>query len=108
MLNMKEDEEQLSCMLRKCRGNSQQLDAIFKSHTHTEFQHGQLYSYNQNQFSVFSASIESESIPKETMAKRYVMNKIRAEMDRSMDEEISKRFENQHFNWVQADPVYRG
>jgi len=42
------------------------------------------------------------------MAKRYVMNKIRAEMDRSIDEELLKRFENQQFNWVQADPVYRG
>ena len=95
-------------MLRKYRENSQELDAIFKSHTHTEFQHGQLYSYKHNQFSVFSASIDSESISREAMAKRYVMNKIRAEMDRSMDEEMSKRFENQHFNWVQADPVYRG
>jgi len=95
-------------MLRKCRENSQELEAIFKSHTHTEFQHGQLYSYKHNQFSVFSASIDSESISGEAMAKRYVMNKIRAEMDRSIDEELLKRFENQQFNWVQADPVYRG
>ena len=108
MLNIKEDEDQLSCMLRKCRENSQELEAIFKSHTHTEFQHGQLYSHKHNQFSVFSASIDSESISGEAMAKRYVMNKIRAEMDRSMDEEVSKRFENQNFNWVPADPVYRG
>jgi hypothetical protein len=42
------------------------------------------------------------------MAKRYIMNKIRAEMDCSIDEELLKRFENQQFNWVQADPVYRG
>jgi hypothetical protein len=42
------------------------------------------------------------------MAKRYVMQKIRAEMENSVDEEVSKRFENQNFNWVPADPVYRG
>jgi hypothetical protein len=85
-----------------------ELDAIFKAQTQTEFQHEHIYSYKHNQLNVFLASIESESTTAEAMAKRYVMNKIRAEMDRSMDEEVSKRFENQHFNWVPADPVYRG
>jgi hypothetical protein len=42
------------------------------------------------------------------MAKRYVMQKIRAEMENSVDEEVSKRFKNQNFNWVPVDPVYRG
>jgi len=41
-------------------------------------------------------------------ASEYVMNKIWAEMDRSIDEALLRRFENQQFNWVQADPVYRG
>jgi len=109
MLNIKEDEDQLSCMLRKCRENSQELVAFFKSYSHTEFQQDQTYSYKHTQFNVFSASIDSESMSEEAMAaSEYVMNKIWAEMDRSIDEALLRRFENQQFNWVQADPVYRG
>jgi len=57
---------------------------------------------------VFSASIDSESISREAMAKRYVMDKIRAEMECTIDEELLNKFKNQQFNWIQADYVYRG
>ena len=39
-----------------------ELEAIFKAQTQTDFQQGHIYSYKHNQLSVFSASIESESI----------------------------------------------
>jgi len=85
------------------------LETFLKSHSHTEFQHGQTYSYKHTQFKVFSASIVSESMSEEAMAaSKYVMNKIWAEMDCSIDKALLRRFENQQFNWVQADPVYRG
>jgi uncharacterized protein YifN (PemK superfamily) len=42
------------------------------------------------------------------MAKRYVMDKIRAEMECTIDEELLNKFKNQQFNWIQADYVYRG
>ena len=47
MFKIKEDEDQLSCMLRKCRENSQELEEFFKYHSHTEFQHGQTYSFGK-------------------------------------------------------------
>jgi len=108
MFNIEEDEDQLSCILCKCRENSHEWEEVLKNHSCAEFSYSQLYSHKHNKFSVFSASIDSESISRETMAKRYVMDKIRAEMDREIDEEQLKRFENQQFNWVQADYVYRG
>jgi len=95
VFNIEEDEDQLNCILRKCRENSHEWEEVLKNHSRAEFSHGQLYSHKHNKFSVFLASIDSESISREAMAKRYVMNKIRAEMEREIDEELLKRFENQ-------------
>jgi hypothetical protein len=38
----------------------------------------------------------------------YVMRKVWEEIERSIDEELLRKFENQQFNWVQINPIYRG
>jgi len=95
-------------VLRGCRENSRELEQ-FSNPTFTQKLNTDSYKVtNSISPEHFSASIDSESISREAMAKRYVMDKIREEMERTTDEELLSKFKNQQFNWIQADYVYRG
>jgi len=41
-------------------------------------------------------------------ASDYVMGKIWDELERTVDEALLKKYMKKQFNWVQANPVYRG
>jgi len=41
-------------------------------------------------------------------ASEYVMGHIWDELDRSVNEALVRKYKRKQFNWVEANPVYRG
>jgi hypothetical protein len=37
-----------------------------------------------------------------------VIEKLMADLERSIDEVLLKKYVNKRFNWVKANPIYRG
>jgi len=41
-------------------------------------------------------------------ASAYVLDKVWDDLERSIDEALLRKYVNKQFNWVQANPIYRG
>jgi len=41
-------------------------------------------------------------------ASEYVLGKLWDDLERSIDEALLRKYVNKQFNWVQANPIYRG
>jgi len=104
----KEDDNQLSSRKWKCRGNSQELEGVFQiSFQHKEFH--KIYTVINTQRKVSSASIDPERMSGEIMeVNKDEKKQIWEELDRSVNEALARKYTRKQFNWIQANPVYRG
>jgi len=83
------------------------VGGVFKFHSRTEFFSRPDLNLQTTKTSVFRQV--SKSMSAEAMAVvEDIIGKLMDDLERSIDEALMKKYVNKQFNWVQANPIYRG
>jgi len=94
--------------MRKCRWKFPQLEAFSNFILARNFSPGQIWIHNQQSLAFFD-KYRSESMSAEAMAAcEEIIEKLMADLESSVGEALMRKYENKQFNWVQANPIYRG
>ena len=110
MIRLKEDDNQLSCRKQKCRGNSHELEGIFQILFLLRiFTRTYIYKVTNTLRLTCFRKYCSESMSAEAMATcEEIIGKLLDDPEYSVDEALLRKYVNKQFNWVQANPIYRG